>query len=111
MSTVSGGSVGLFDYLRELDSATKGTQSDWKRMNSGSRCSSLEAVGRGLVYYDIPKAVVPLVPYFVSLHNGENDLLTEPLGKDRTGRCAAPWRGTSMIRSAPNGPTPARRSG
>ena len=84
LSTVSGGSVGLFDYLRELDSATKGTQSDWKRMNSGSRCSSLEAVGWGLVYYDIPKAVVPLVPYFISPSTGENDLLTEPLGKDRT---------------------------
>ena len=84
LSTVSGGSVGLFDYLRELGSASNRTPYDWKRMNSGSRCSSLEAVGWGLVYYDIPKAVVPLVPFFISPSTGENDLLNEPLGKDRT---------------------------
>src|SRR5215472_747728 len=84
LSTVSGGSVGLFDYLRELDSATNGAQPDWQRMNRGSRCSSLEAVGWGLIYYDIPKAVVPFVPYFISPSTGENDLEHGPLGKDRT---------------------------
>jgi len=84
LSTVSGGSVGLYDYLRELDPATNGGQSDWKRMNFGSRCSSLEAVGWGLVYYDIPNAVMPLLPYLISPSSGENDLQQGPLGKDRT---------------------------
>lgn len=84
LSTVSGGSVGLYDYLRELDPATNGGQPNWMRMNSGSRCSGLEAVGWGLVYYDIPKAVVPFVPYFVSPSSGADDLQHSPLGKDRT---------------------------
>lgn len=84
LSTVSGGSVGLYDYLRELDPATNGNGPDWNRMNLGSRCSSLEAIGWGLIYYDIPKAVIPLVPYVVPPSSGAADLELTPLGKDRT---------------------------
>lgn len=84
LSTVSGGSVGLYDYLRELDPATNGGAPDWQRMTLGARCSSLEAVGWGLVYYDIPKAVIPFLPYFISPSSGANDLQHTPLFKDRT---------------------------
>jgi hypothetical protein len=84
LSTVSGGSVGLYDYLRELDPATNSGHPDWKRMNSSSRCSGLEGVGWGLVYYDIPKAVVPVIPYLISPSSGKDDLQADPLGKDRT---------------------------
>ena len=84
LSTVSGGSVGLYDYLRELDPETNGGSPDWKRMTLGARCSSLEAVGWGLIYYDVPKAVIPFIPYFVSPSSGGGDLRHQPLGKDRT---------------------------
>lgn len=84
LSTVSGGSAGLYTYLRELDAKTNGGQSDWERMTTVAGCSSLESVGWGLVYYDIPKAFVPLLPYLKSPSPGVDDLETSPLFKDRT---------------------------
>lgn len=84
LSTVSGGSSGLYDYLRELDPNSNGGHSDWDRMAVAARCSSLEAVGWGLVYYDFPKAFVPLAPYVWPLSPGVNDLNDSPMGKDRT---------------------------
>lgn len=90
-STVSGGSVGLLAYLRELHEGTldSNTTLAWARMQSAARCSSLESVGWGLIYYDLPKAFVPVFPYFISPSSGDNDLdMTlpggTPLVKDRT---------------------------
>jgi hypothetical protein len=80
-STVSGGSVGLFSYLREI-------QPDWvpdfTRMQMAAQCSSLEAVGWGLAYYDLPKAFVPFFPYFIPPSSGDGDLDKSPLFKDRS---------------------------
>jgi hypothetical protein len=84
LSTVSGGSSGLYAYLRELDSQPEPGPANWARMKSASRCSSLEAAGWGLVYYDLPKAFVPLLPYFESPSTGVDDLNKLALGKDRT---------------------------
>jgi len=84
LSTVSGGSSGLYTYLRELDSQPEPGPPNWARMKSASRCSSLEAAGWGLVYYDLPKAFVPLLPYFESPSTGVEDLNKLALGKDRT---------------------------
>jgi hypothetical protein len=84
MSTVSGGSSGLYTYLRELDPATNDGKSDWGRMVTRAQCSSLEAVGWGLVYYDIPKAFVPFASWVWPISSGTSDLTGSPLGKDRT---------------------------
>ena len=84
LSTVSGGSSGLYAYLRELDSATEPGPTNWERMKGAARCSSLEAAGWGLVYYDLPKAFVPVLPYLESPSTGVDDLSKLPLGKDRT---------------------------
>jgi hypothetical protein len=84
LSTVSGGSVGLFDYLREIDPNTNGGQPQWNRMLDASRCSSLESVGWGLVYWDMQKATVPFFPYLFSPSSGKDDLIQKPFGKDRT---------------------------
>ena len=87
MSTVSGGSVGLLSYLRELKAGTldgNNRAMALRRMQSVAQCSSLEAAGWGLVYYDLPKAFVPVIPYFISPSPGDNDLHTSPLLKDRT---------------------------
>ena len=86
-STVSGGSVGLLAYLRELHEGTldqKDPSRAIDRMQAAAQCSSLEGVGWGLVYYDIPKAFVPLFPYFVPPSPGNGDLDHSPLYKDRT---------------------------
>jgi hypothetical protein len=61
-STVSGGSVGLFSYLREIQ---PGWDPDFTRMQIAAQCSSLEAVGWGFAYFDLPKAFVPILPYFI----------------------------------------------
>jgi hypothetical protein len=88
-STVSGGSVGLDAYLHDLYyqklkvmQPPPGTVD----MQAAARCSSLEAVGWGLVYYDFPKAVVPGLPYLLPLSSGNGDLdsRTTPLFHDRT---------------------------
>ena len=84
LSTVSGGSAGLYAYLREINPATNGGQPDWDRMTDAAQCSSLEAVGWGLVYYDVPKAIVPFFPYLLRPSTGVDDLYALPLGKDRT---------------------------
>jgi hypothetical protein len=84
MSTVSGGSAGLYTYLRELDAADHGEHPDWDRMVDEAKCSSLEAVGWGVVYHDVPKSVIPLFPYFWTPSSGIGDLGESPLGKDRT---------------------------
>jgi hypothetical protein len=90
-STVSGGSVGLMAYLRELHDGTLDSRQRLAtlRMQSVAQCSSLEGVGWGLVYYDLPKAFIPVLPWFVSPSSGDGDLDTNgpgrtPLGKDRT---------------------------
>jgi hypothetical protein len=80
-STVSGGSVGLLSYLREIQ---PGGVPDFTRMQIAAQCSSLEAVGWGFAYYDLPKAFVPLFPYFISPSTGDGDLDKSPLLKDRT---------------------------
>ena len=80
-STVSGGSVGLFSYLREIQ---PGWVPDFTRMQIAAQCSSLEAVGWGFAYYDLPKAFVPLLPYFVPPSSGDGDLDKSPLFKDRS---------------------------
>ncbi|MGH9604234.1 MAG: hypothetical protein ACRD3N_00905 [Terracidiphilus sp.] len=84
LSTVSGGSSGLYAYMREIDPETDGGHADWQRMEFAAQCSSLEAVGWGLVYYDIPKALVPFLPYFVPPSSGVDDLDRSPMDKDRT---------------------------
>lgn len=88
-STVSGGSVGLLTYLDALQNLPEGNgyflSDDQKTtMIAASQCSSLEAVTWGLVYYDLPKAVVPLLPLFMAPSSGIDDLSESPLGKDRT---------------------------
>ncbi len=80
-STVSGGSVGMLSYLREIQ---RGGVPDFTRMQIAAQCSSLEAVGWGFAYYDLPKAFVPLLPYFLSPSTGDGDLDNSPLFKDRT---------------------------
>jgi hypothetical protein len=88
LSTVSGGSSGLYAYLNELTEARNTGTSDWDvmstRMTTAASCSSLEAVGWGLVYYDIPKAFVPVIPFWMSHSPGVDDLAGSPLFKDRT---------------------------
>lgn len=80
MSTVSGGSVGLLSYLREINDPAP----DWIRMQTVAQCSSLEAVGWGLIYFDMPKALVPLAPYALPTSPGDGDLDLTPLLKDRS---------------------------
>jgi hypothetical protein len=80
MSTVSGGSVGLLSYMREINSPNP----DWVRMQTVAQCSSLEAVAWGLIFYDTPKAVVPAVPFLFPTSDGDGDLVKSPLFKDRT---------------------------
>ncbi|MGB8539636.1 MAG: hypothetical protein WCD57_24645 [Acidobacteriaceae bacterium] len=80
-STVSGGSVGLFSYLREIQ---PGWVPDYTRMQITAQCSSLEAVGWGFAYYDLPKTFVPLLPYFIPPSTGDGDLDQSPLFKDRS---------------------------
>jgi hypothetical protein len=84
MSTVSGGSSGLYAYLREVKDANGAAAINSARMLTVASCSSLEAVGWGLVYFDIPKAFVPFLPYLKSPSPGSNDLTESPLFKDRT---------------------------
>jgi hypothetical protein len=86
-STVSGGSVGLLTYLHELregnlDRPDSAAAID--RMQAVAQCSSLDAVGWGLVYYDLPKAFIPLLPYFIPPSPGVGDLSGTLLRKDRT---------------------------
>lgn len=84
LSTVSGGSAGLYTYLRELDTVARGGSPQWNQMVIEAECSSLEAVGWGLVYRDMPKALLPPIPYFLSPSSGIGDLGESPLGMDRT---------------------------
>jgi hypothetical protein len=88
-STVSGGSVGLMTYLDALQKLpeAKGEflgkeQAD--PMIAAAQCSSLEAVTWGLVYYDLPRAFVPLLPLVLRPSSGIDDQFASPLGKDRT---------------------------
>lgn len=84
LSTVSGGSAGLYPYLREIAAAHAKEKIDWKRMTIGAKCSSLEAIGWGLVYFDMPKLIVPFGPYLWGLSSGVDDLEKPSFGKDRT---------------------------
>ncbi len=90
-SSVSGGSIGLETYLRELHEGTLDSNQDLAlaRMQSAAQCSSLEGVGWGLVFYDLPKAFVPFLPYLIPPSSGDADLEVtrtkgSPIGKDRT---------------------------
>src|SRR5579859_3113556 len=88
-SSVSGGSVGLMTYLDQLQQLKSGHAYDPVQMFNASKCSSLEAVTWGLLYYDLPKAFVPVIPYAISpssgmTEKGVNDLDKPPLFKDRT---------------------------
>jgi hypothetical protein len=80
-STVSGGSAGLLAYLREIQPSRV---PDYTRMQIAAQCSSLEAVGWGFAYYDLPKAFVPLLPFFIPPSSGDDDLDKSPLFKDRS---------------------------
>jgi hypothetical protein len=80
-STVSGGSAGLLSYLREIQ---PGAVPDFTRMQIAAQCSSLEAIGWGFAYYDLPKAFVPVLPFFIPPSSGDDDLDKSPLFKDRS---------------------------
>lgn len=85
ISTVSGSSLTLSYYLEELD-RVRGNQKltpDFDSIATASKCPSLEAVGWGLAYYDLPRAILPVLP-FLSPSSGQNDLTTTPFLKDRT---------------------------
>jgi hypothetical protein len=93
LSTVSGGSVGLSAYLHDLhDGALDQVvqpgqdQPGLEHMQLVAQCSSLEAVGWGLIFYDLPKAFIPLAPYALPPSSGDGDLDSygTPLFKDRT---------------------------
>ena len=88
-STVSGGSVGLMTYLDALGKLPEGKgeylgKEHATYMVNAAQCSSLEAVTWGLVYYDLPKAFVPLLPMALGPSSGIDDQFGLPLGKDRT---------------------------
>jgi len=96
-STVSGGSVGLMSYLNEIQSGVSEQEFnsekdyDTDRVVNAAQCSSLEAIGWGMVYYDLPTAAMPIrlphfLHFFTAPSNGLSDLDDEhtPLGKDRT---------------------------
>jgi hypothetical protein len=83
-STVSGGSAGLLTYLTALRQQQPGASPDFLAMRTAAQCSSLEAVGWGFVYWDLLKAVVPVLPYFSMPSSGVDDLGSSPLGKDRS---------------------------
>jgi hypothetical protein len=83
-STVSGGSVGLLAYLAALRQQQPGASLDFQAMRTTAQCSSLEATGWGFVYWDLFKAVVPVLPYFWMPSSGLDDLDSSPLGKDRS---------------------------
>jgi hypothetical protein len=80
-STVSGGSVGLLSYLRELQEQKPDFDG---RMLMSAQCSGLEAIGWGIIYYDLPKAVLPFFSYMVPRSGGEDDLTGHAIFKDRT---------------------------
>ncbi len=86
MSTVSGSSLTLSYYLHHLES-TKGKigKAEFDQIVQSSNCSSLEAVGWGLAYYDLPRAILPLAPQILLPHSpGTGDLTEMPYFKDRT---------------------------
>ena len=85
-SSVSGGSVGLLTYLRELHEGTIDLPGDpgRKRMQMAAQCSSLEGIGWGLMYYDLQKSFVPVIPQFIAPSSGDGDLDGAPMFKDRT---------------------------
>jgi hypothetical protein len=119
LSTVSGGSVGLSTYLHGLHNLPEnqpGIPSPGDMLGD-AQCSSLEAVGWGLIYYDLPKALVPGAPYFLPLSSGNDDLngYATPLFKDRTWAlregfernhdnvyCKELWKFDSNIKATPS---------
>lgn len=82
MSTVSGGSVGLRYYLEALHNGSSRERFD--QMVVGAQCSSLEAVGWGLTYFDFTRAAGPGLPFVWWPSSGDGDLLQGPMRKDRT---------------------------
>jgi hypothetical protein len=82
MSTVSGGSVGLKYYLEAIHANPE--KPNFDAMVVAAQCSSLEAVGWGLIYYDFTKASAPLGPFFMWPSEGDGNLDRSPLWKDRT---------------------------
>ena len=90
MSTVSGGSVGLKYYLEALESQQEKSEPlqqenpDLDSAVVNGQCSSLEAVGWGLLYYDFTKVSAPVAPFWMWPSPGKDDLGTTPMWKDRT---------------------------
>ena len=81
MSTVSGGSTGVLSYLQ----ASRSGEKDYDESISQAACSSLEAVGWGLIYHDMPVALFEPLAWIFGSSSGIGDLDTSVLaGKDRT---------------------------
>ena len=82
-STVSGGSEGLNAYLHAVYDKSVDSEAGRQHMQQVAGCSGLEAVGWGLAFYDLPKAVTPL-GLVTPVSSGVADLDTTPRFKDRT---------------------------
>ena len=89
MSTVSGGSVGLKYFLTALHGGLN--ERSFSDAVVAAQCSSLESVGWGLAYYDLPRALVFGLPYLWWPSSGEGDLTRTPMGKDRTWALRRAW--------------------
>ncbi len=84
LSTVSGGSVGLDAYLHALREGRLGDASGRDHFQGVAQCPELEAVGWGLIYFDLPKALLPFGPQIFWASSGDGDLGRGPLWRDRT---------------------------
>lgn len=83
LSTVSGGSLGAYTYLRELSAPNPFNNQDRRiaadRMTSASTCSGLDAIGWGLIYTDFVQSITGLP---ISQSGDESD--DRGLFRDRT---------------------------
>ncbi len=84
LSTVSGGSVGLDAYLHALRDGRLGDAGGRDHFQDVAQCPELEAVGWGLIYYDLPKALLPFGPQLFPASGGDGDLGRGALWRDRT---------------------------
>jgi len=76
--------VGLDAYLHALREGKLGDAAGRDHFQDVAQCPGLEAVGWGLIYYDLPKALLPFGPQLFWASSGDGDLSHGPLGKDRT---------------------------
>ncbi|MBB5065012.1 hypothetical protein [Granulicella mallensis] len=79
-STVSGGSTGFMSYVDQL----RRSRRDFSSIPISASCSSLEAISWGLIYHDLPVAAFFPIPLATASATGVDDLLSSPMGKDRT---------------------------